>query len=83
MLLEEKVSRVVWKVAKLATLTVFTFILKAEACDYGKGRYISMFVMFGQSECTVSAGQSEQTALVGRRDFVENEAERRGIEDLQ
>ncbi len=27
---------------KLSTLlTVFTFILKAEACDYGKGRYIS------------------------------------------
>ncbi len=27
---------------KLRTLlTVFTFILKAEACDYGKGRYIS------------------------------------------
>ncbi len=27
---------------KLRTLlTVFTFILKAKACDYGKGRYIS------------------------------------------
>ncbi len=26
---------------KLRTLTVFTFILKAEARDYGKGRYIS------------------------------------------
>ncbi len=30
-------------------------------------------VVFGQSQCTVSAGQSEQTVLVGRRDFVENE----------
>ncbi len=37
--------------------------------------------MFGQSQCTWSVGQSEQTVLVGRRDFVENEAfERQGIE---
>ncbi len=66
-------------------LTVFTFILKAEARDYGKGCYISdALVVFGQSQCTVPVGQSEQTALVGRRDFVENEAfERWDIEDLQ
>ncbi len=31
-------------------------------------------VVFGQSQCSVSVGQSEQTVLVGRRDFVENEA---------
>jgi len=31
-------------------------------------------VVFGQSQCSVPDGQSEQTALVGRRDFVENEA---------
>ncbi len=71
---------------KLSTLlTVFTFILKAEARDYGKGRYISdALVVFDQSQCTVPVGQSEQTVLVWRRDFVENEAfERRGIEDLQ
>ncbi len=44
-----------------------------------------VLVVFGQSQCTVSAGQSEQTVLVGRRDFVENKSkwERRGIEDLQ
>ncbi len=30
--------------------------------------------MFGQSQCIVSVGQSEQTALVGRRGFVENDA---------
>ncbi len=30
-------------------------------------------VVFGQSQCTVPAGQSEQTVLVGRRDFVESE----------
>ncbi len=30
--------------------------------------------MFGQSQCTVSAGQSEQTALVERRGFEENDA---------
>ncbi len=62
---------------KLRTLlTVFTFILKAEARDYGEGRYIWLvLVVFGQSQCTVPVGQSEQTALVGRRDFVENEAE--------
>ncbi len=34
--------------------------------------------MFGQSQCTVSVGQSEQTVLVGRRGFVENGAFERG-----
>ncbi len=29
-------------------------------------------VVFSQSQCTVPAGQSEQTVLVGRRGFVEN-----------
>ncbi len=29
-------------------------------------------MVIGQSQCTVPAGQSEQTALAGRRDFVEN-----------
>ncbi len=49
---------------KLRTLsTIFTLIFKAEAHDYGKGRYISDAV-FGQSQCTVPVGQSEQTALV-------------------
>ncbi len=59
---------------KLRTLlTVFTLVLKAEARDYGKGRYISnALVVFSQSQCTVSVSQSEQTVLVGRRDFVEN-----------
>ncbi len=32
-------------------------------------------VVFGQSQCTGPVGQSEQTAFVGKRDFVENEAE--------
>ncbi len=46
--------------------------------------FLMQLVVFGQSQCTVPVGQSEQTVLVGRRDFVENEAfERRGIEDLQ
>ncbi len=68
---------------KLRTLlTVFTLILKAKASDYGKGSYISDFrlvlVVFGQSQCSGSVGQSEQTVLVGRRDFVENEAFERG-----
>ncbi len=35
-------------------------------------------MVFGQSQCTVPVGQSEQTALVGRRDFVENQAFERG-----
>ncbi len=38
----------------------------------------SRLVVFGQSQCTVPVGQSEQTVLVGRRDFVENEAFERG-----
>ncbi len=35
-------------------------------------------VVFGQSECSGSVGQSEQTVLVGRRDFVETKAFERG-----
>ncbi len=52
-------------------------ILKAEARDYGKGRYISDAAC-GVRPVTGSVGQSEQTALVGRRGFVENEAFERG-----
>ncbi len=54
---------------KLRTLlTVFTFILKAKARDYGKGcfPFPTRAVVFGQSQCTVSAGQSEQTVLLER-----------------
>ncbi len=55
-------------------LTVFTLVLKAEALDYGKGRYISDATcgIWAKSQCTGSVGQSEQTVLVRRRDFVEN-----------
>uniref|UniRef100_A0A672LJY7 PH and SEC7 domain-containing protein 3-like n=1 Tax=Sinocyclocheilus grahami TaxID=75366 RepID=A0A672LJY7_SINGR len=51
--------------------SVFTFILKDEARDYGKGslHFRRVLAVFGQSQCTGSAGQSEQTALVGRRGF--------------
>uniref|UniRef100_A0A8C1PWL0 ADAM metallopeptidase with thrombospondin type 1 motif 7 n=1 Tax=Cyprinus carpio TaxID=7962 RepID=A0A8C1PWL0_CYPCA len=35
-----------------------------------------------QSQCTGAVGQSEQTALVGKRDFVENEAFERGSIEL-
>ncbi len=35
-------------------------------------------VVFSQSQCTVPVGQSEQTSLVGSRDFVENVFERGG-----
>ncbi len=68
---------------KLRTLiTVFIFILKAKARNYGKGRvrvhFLRVLVVFGQSQCTVSVGQSEQTVLVGRRGFVENDACERG-----
>ncbi len=35
-------------------------------------------VVFGQSQCSGSVGQSEQTALVWRRDFVENDTFERG-----
>ncbi len=33
----------------------------------------SQLAVFGQSQCTLPVGQSEQTVLVGRRGFVENE----------
>ncbi len=63
---------------KLRTvLTVFTFISKAEARK-GELHFQRVLVVFGQSQCTGSAGQSEQTALVGRRDFVENDTFERG-----
>ncbi len=35
-------------------------------------------MVFGQSQSSVPAGQSEQNALVGRRGFVENDAFDRG-----
>ncbi len=35
-------------------------------------------MVFGQSLCTVPVGQSEQTVLVGRHDFVENDVFERG-----
>ncbi len=35
-------------------------------------------MVFGQSQCTGSVGQSEQTVLVGRRDIVENKVSERG-----
>ncbi len=44
----------------------------------GALHFRKMLAVFGQSQCTVPVGQSEQTALVGRRDFVENEAFERG-----
>ncbi len=46
---------------------------KAKARKYKKGalHFRLVLVVFGQSQCTVSAGQSEQTVLVRRRDFVE------------
>ncbi len=37
-----------------------------------------VLVVFGQSQCTGSVGQSEQTALVGRWGFVENDTFERG-----
>ncbi len=43
-------------------------------------KFSTSLVVFGQSQCSVSVGQSEQTVLVGRRDFVENEAFERGGE---
>ncbi len=40
--------------------------------------FLTRLLMFGQSQYTVPVGQSEQTAFVGRRDFVENKAFERG-----
>ncbi len=40
--------------------------------------FLTRLVVFGQSQCTVPAGQSEQTVLVGSS-FVENEAFERGV----
>ncbi len=40
--------------------------------------FLKRLVVFGKSQCSGSIGQSVQTALVGRRDFVENEGFERG-----
>ncbi len=62
---------------KLRTLlTVLTFILKDEARDYGN--FQRVFAMFDRSQCTGSVDQSEQSVLVGRSGFVENDAFERG-----
>ncbi len=62
---------------KLRTLlTVFTLILKDEdAIHFRRGLWCSV-----QSQCTVPVGQSEQTVLVGKRTFLENEAFERGLQ---
>ncbi len=39
---------------------------------------MTRLMVFGQSQCTGSVGQSEQTVLVGRRDIVVNKAFERG-----
>ncbi len=44
----------------------------------GELHFRLVLAVFDQSQCTGSVGQSEQTALVERRDFVENEAFERG-----
>ncbi len=50
----------------LRTLTVFTFILEADARDNGKRCYISDSCLWcWANHNALSAGQSEQTALVG------------------
>ncbi len=50
----------------LRTLTVFTFILKADTHDNGKRCYISDSCLWcSANHNALSAGQSEQTALVG------------------
>ncbi len=51
--------------------------MKLAITDRGR-TFPTQLVVFGQSQCTVPVGQSEQTVLVGRRDFVENEAFERG-----
>ncbi len=48
------------------------------ACVFVCVTFPTQLVVFGQSQCTGLAGQSEQTALVRRWGFVENEAFERG-----
>ncbi len=69
---------------KLRTLLSLHSFLKLKFVIMERGvTFLMQLVVFGQSQCTVPVGQSEQTVLVGRRDFVENEAfERRDIEDF-
>ncbi len=59
---------------KLRTLlTLFTFILKAKAHDYGKGHSISDSCLWCSANHNALCQLANQsTALVGMRDFVEN-----------
>ncbi len=69
-------------ILKLRTLLmVFTFILNAEARDYGKGRYISNECLWCSANHNALGQLANQSRLlVGRRDFVENKAFERGGE---
>ncbi len=61
---------------KLRTLlTVFTFILKAEAHDYGKVRYVSDSCLCCSTNHNAQGQPAIQSYLFGRRDFVGNERE--------
>ncbi len=76
-----------WTDAKLRTLlTVFTFILKAEARDYGKGRYISN-AFFGVRPITMHcASWPIRADCACRKEGLcrkQSVWERRGIEHLQ
>ncbi len=79
-------SEIILIVACVQTHTSFITVSVTRLCspfglelDYGKGHtFPTQLVVFGQSQCTVSVGQSEQTVLVGRWSFVENKVFERG-----
>ncbi len=52
---------------KLRTLTVFTFILKDEARDYGKGRYISDECLWCSANHNALCQLANQSRLAGHR----------------
>ncbi len=68
------------KLRTLLTLYCLYIYLESWSSRLWKGtlHFRRVLAVFGQSQCTVPVGQSEQTALVGRRNFVENEAFERG-----
>ncbi len=70
--------------AKLRTLlTVFIFTLKSEACDYGKGHYISEACLWCSANHNPLCQLANQSRLRLSKGGALKKTERRGIEELQ
>ncbi len=66
-------------VKPMTFLTAFIFILKAKACNYGKGRYISNECLWRLANHNALCQLANQSRLyLWKEGFVENKAFERG-----